>query len=308
MPSLEIAAARLRQGFFCALVSSFLLWSAHAGASTPQPVISGTPAASIVAGRYYAFTPKASGPSGHTLSFSITGQPKWAGFNRISGQLLGTPTAASAGRYSNIVITVSDGAARASLPPFAITVTAAASAAPSISGAPATTIAAGSYYAFTPKASGPKGHPLTFSISGQPAWAGFNRVSGQLLGTPTAANAGRYSNIVITVSDGAATASLAPFAITVSGAPPAATSSVTINWTPPTENVDGSTLTNLAGYHLYYGTSASSLTHVVNITNPGLAAYVVSDLSAATYYFAVASVNANGTESPRSTVVSAVVR
>ena len=308
MSSLNAAAARLRYGALCALASVALFSSPYAAATAP-PVITGTPAASIVAGRYYAFTPKASGPTGYPLSFSISGRPAWAGFNRVSGQLLGTPTAANVGRYSNIVITASDGVASASLPPFSITVVNPSNTTPTISGTPAATIAAGTYYAFTPKASGPKGYPLSFSISGQPAWVGFNRVSGQLLGTPTAANVGQYSNIVITVSDGSAKASLAPFSITVTGsAPQASTGSVTINWMPPTENVDGSTLTNLAGYHLYYGTSQSSLTHVVNITNPGLATYVVSDLPAATYYFAVTSLNTNGTESPRSSLVSAVVQ
>jgi hypothetical protein len=82
----------------------------------------------------------------------------------------------------------------------------------------------------------------------------------------------------------------------------------TVGWTPPTENTDGSTLTNLAGYHLYYGTSHSNLSHVVNITNPGLASYVLSNLAAGTWYAAVAAVNANGVESPRSAVVSAVIQ
>jgi hypothetical protein len=83
---------------------------------------------------------------------------------------------------------------------------------------------------------------------------------------------------------------------------------VTIAWTPPTENTNGSVLTNLAGYHLYYGTTQSNLTKVVDITNPGLAAYVVSDLSSGTWYFALTSVNSAGVESARSTVISTVVQ
>ena len=77
---------------------------------------------------------------------------------------------------------------------------------------------------------------------------------------------------------------------------------------PPTQNTDGSTLTNLAGYHIYYGTSQSSLTNVVNITNPGLATYVLSNLSAATWYFAMTSITSTGAENPRSPVVSYTVR
>ena len=212
MPSSKLATACLRHAALCALASISLLSSSHARASTLTPVISGTPATTVLAGHYYAFTPYASGPKGYSLTFSISGKPAWAGFNRVSGQLLGTATAANVGQYSNIVITVSDGAASKSLPAFSIMVSGSSSAKPTISGTPAATILAGQYYAFTPKATG---YPLTYSISGKPAWAGFNKVSGQLLGTPTAANVGKYSNIVITVSDSVASSSLAAFSITV---------------------------------------------------------------------------------------------
>jgi hypothetical protein len=83
--------------------------------------------------------------------------------------------------------------------------------------------------------------------------------------------------------------------------------SVTINWTPPTENTNGSPLTNLAGYNIHYGTSSASLTKTISISNPGIATYVVSNLTPGKYYFAVAAVNSTGTESPLSAQVSATV-
>jgi len=93
-----------------------------------------------------------------------------------------------------------------------------------------------------------------------------------------------------------------------SSTPPKKTSdSVTINWTPPTENTNGSPLTNLAGYDIHYGTSSGSLTKKISISNPGIATYVVSNLAAGKYYFAVAAVNSSGTESPLSAQVSATV-
>ena len=55
------------------------------------PVISGTPAASIVAGQAYSFQPSASDPNGDTLTFSISGKPAWATFNTSTGRLNGTP-------------------------------------------------------------------------------------------------------------------------------------------------------------------------------------------------------------------------
>ena len=81
----------------------------------------------------------------------------------------------------------------------------------------------------------------------------------------------------------------------------------TLDWTPPTENSDGSVLTNLAGYTVYYGTSPSSLTQSVKVTNPGLATYTMQNLPAGTWYFAVTSYSSAGVESARSGVVSTTI-
>ena len=83
--------------------------------------------------------------------------------------------------------------------------------------------------------------------------------------------------------------------------------SVTISWVPPTENTDGTALTNLSGYDIHYGTASHKYTQTVTVSNPGLARYVMSNLSSGTYYFAVAAVNVSGTESPLSTEVTATV-
>lgn len=309
----NIAAARPRLGVFCALVScSSLLWASHADANTP-PTISGAPPTTATDGKVYTFTPHASDADGNALSFSVKNKPDWASFSIATGTLSGTPV--WAGTDGAIVISVSDGHASASLPSFSIKVSPATTTAPApkantpptISGTPPTTATDGRLYSFTPKASDANGDKLSFSIRNKPDWATFSSSTGMLSGTPVWT--GTDGAIAISVSDGHTSVSLPSFSITIGrSAPSTGTSAVTINWTPPTQNIDGSTLTNLAGYHLYYGTSASSLTHVVNITNPGLATYVVSNLSAATWYFAVTSINSKGTESPRSSVVSAVVQ
>jgi len=90
------------------------------------------------------------------------------------------------------------------------------------------------------------------------------------------------------------------------GIPPVkvADGSATLDWTPPTENSDGSVLTNLAGYTVYYGTAPDKLTQSVKLTNPGLTAYTVSNLSSGTWYFSVSSYSASGVESTRTGVVS----
>jgi hypothetical protein len=78
----------------------------------------------------------------------------------------------------------------------------------------------------------------------------------------------------------------------------------TLDWLPPTENSDGSTLTNLAGYTVYYGTSPDNLAQSVKVSNPGLTAYAVTGLTSGTWYFAVTSYSADGVESSRTTTVS----
>jgi hypothetical protein len=83
--------------------------------------------------------------------------------------------------------------------------------------------------------------------------------------------------------------------------------SATLDWMPPTENSDGTVLTNLAGYTVYYGTSPSSLTQSVKVTNPGLASYTMGNLPSGTWYFAVTSYSSAGIESTRSGVVSATI-
>lgn len=91
-------------------------------------------------------------------------------------------------------------------------------------------------------------------------------------------------------------------------APPVASAGVvTLNWLPPTENVDGTPLTDLAGYDIHYGTASGDYTKKIAVSNPGIATYVVSDLTPGTYYFSVAAVNADGTESPLSSEVRATV-
>jgi hypothetical protein len=93
---------------------------------------------------------------------------------------------------------------------------------------------------------------------------------------------------------------------TASSNPPAA-GSVTISWAAPTANTDGSAAA-LKGYRLYYGTSPTDLSHTIDINNPSQLSQLVGNLSAATWYFAVASVSSTGAESVLSNPVSATVK
>jgi len=81
----------------------------------------------------------------------------------------------------------------------------------------------------------------------------------------------------------------------------------TLDWLPPTQNSDGTILTNLAGYTVYYGTDPNNLSKSVKVSNPGLASYTVTGLTSGTWYFAVTSYSADGVESTRTATVTTTI-
>jgi Putative Ig domain len=272
------------------------------------PVISGTPSTAVQVATSYAFIPVASDAQNSSLTFSIANKPAWASFSSRSGRLSGTPSSTQAGTYSNVIIRVSDGWLSSSLPAFSITVTAApittpTNSAPVISGTPATSVQVGSAYSFTPRATDADGNMLAFSVSNKPSWAAFSTATGGLTGTPTSAQAGSYAGIAISVSDGKATASLPVFGVTVNP-PTLATGNATLAWTAPSQNTDGSALTNLAGFKVYHGTSATALNDVVQIEGAASTGYTYPLLTAGTHYFAVSAYTSGGLESALSAVGS----
>ncbi|TCK60450.1 DUF1566 domain-containing protein [Seleniivibrio woodruffii] len=212
------------------------------------PTIAGTPAYTIGNGDSYSFSPTASDADNDTLTFSITNKPEWATFSTTTGALTGT---AVTGTYTGITISVTDGKATTSLAPFTITVTPSAPVnnAPTITGTPATAVYRNASYSFTPTgADADSGDTLTYSIANKPDWATFNQTTGTLTGT---AAAGIFSNIVITVSDGKATADLAAFTITVTNRAPSisgtpttsAETGASYSFTPAGADADSDTLT-----------------------------------------------------------------
>ena len=174
-----------------------------------------------------------------------------------------------------------------------------------ISGRPITTIATGTYLSFQPAAVSTAGRPLSFSIANKPGWAQFDSSTGRLFGSVTLANLGLYDRIVISVTDGAARASLAAFPIVVVANP--SYSTVVLDWQPPTVNTDASPLVDLAGYHIYFGNAPNALSNRIDVANPGLASYVIIGLGAGTWYFALSGYNSGGAEGELSEVISRVM-
>lgn len=175
--------------------------------------------------------------------------------------------------------------------------------APTIAGSAPVSASVGQAYAFNPTAADPDGDSLTWSIQNKPAWATFNASTGRLSGTPSSSDIGSYSNIIISVSDGSASASLAGYRITVGAG---VVGSATLSWTAPSQREDGSALTNLAGYRIYYGRDAGNLSTTINV-GTGLSSYVIDNLSAGTWYFAMTAIDGAGVESGRTSAVSKTI-
>ena len=270
------------------------------------PSISGAPSANIDVGDTYSFTPSASDADDDSLTFAVRNKPAWASFDSTNGRLSGTPTLGDVGTDSGIVISVSDGSDTSSLAGFSITVNMDdTNTAPTISGTPAPSVNQGQGYSFTPVANDADGDTLAFSISGRPAWASFDTATGALTGTPDAADIGVYTNIIISVSDGQASTSLPAFSITIDAI---SLGSVTLSWTAPTENEDGTPLTDLAGFKIYQGQTGDNFVEIVTIDNPSVTTYRVENLAPGTYEFVATSFNSIGVESMYSRAATKTVQ
>ncbi|MBC8024482.1 MAG: putative Ig domain-containing protein [Steroidobacteraceae bacterium] len=176
--------------------------------------------------------------------------------------------------------------------------------APTISGSPATAAITGRAWTFTPTATDPNGDRLTFEIQNRPAWATFDTATGRLSGTPTASNIGSFANVVISTTDGTGRASLPAFSINVSAV---ASGTATVAWTAPTTRSDGTALTNLVGYRIYYGVGPNSFDNVIEVNTVGVMNYVVENLSAGTWYFAVSARDSSGAESGLSSAATKTI-
>jgi hypothetical protein len=173
-----------------------------------------------------------------------------------------------------------------------------------LSGTPAASVTVGSAYQFEPTVSA--GGSVKFSVQGQPAWMAFNSATGALTGTPTASQEGSTGQITITGSNGTSSASIGPFVVHVSAAA-AVSGSAALSWIPPTHNTNGTLITDLAGYHIYYGTNADDLSTMITVDGGSSTAYTVTGLTAGTYYFSVVAYNSEGVDSPDSNLESKTI-
>lgn len=118
--------------------------------------------------------------------------------------------------------------------------------------------------------------------SGHPSWDGDKLASGSQA-LPEITLSGTYSLTLSCMFAGDRTARL--------------------TWTPPTQNTDGSALTNLAGYRVYHSTDQATLGAATAIPVTGTE-HLFSDLAPGTWYFGVVAVNGQGVASAMSNVTS----
>jgi Putative Ig domain len=177
-----------------------------------------------------------------------------------------------------------------------------------LQGVAPTKVIVGANYYFRPTVT-PSSAGVTFTASGLPAWLDFDGGTGALHGIPAAKDEGTTGHIAIAANNGGSGASLTPFTIQVSAAASqsAATGAVKLSWVAPTKNTDGSPVTDLAGYHIYYGTSAGELTNTIEITGAASTTYVIGDLTTGTYYFSVLAYNSAGLDSGQSNVADETI-
>jgi hypothetical protein len=86
------------------------------------------------------------------------------------------------------------------------------------------------------------------------------------------------------------------------------TGSAILTWQPPALNTDGSPITDLAAFKVYWGTTQGTYSQSTKISNVAARTHTVTGLAKGTWYFVVTALNSQGTESPYSNVWSKTVQ
>jgi len=78
----------------------------------------------------------------------------------------------------------------------------------------------------------------------------------------------------------------------------------TLTWTAPTQNTDGTPLTDLAGFKVHYGATSGSYSVINDYPDPNQTTAVITPLTPGMWFFVATAYNAIGTESDFSGEVS----
>jgi hypothetical protein len=292
------------------------------------PVISGNPATQATEGSAYSFTPSASDPDGDMLSFSVSNLPAWASFDATSGTLAGTPASSDAGLYSNIVISVTDGTDTASLAAFSINVEALQLGGVFDFSTTTASVNEGDIVYVTITRSndadeasieyGTHGITAISSTAGGDDYTGFSPilvnfakgetskvVSVQTLDNAEAEDTETFEIFLTSPSAGYELDVNSVVTVSITDNDEAQTGSVTLSWSAPSTREDGSSLSmsEIAGYKIYMGESASELTLVLDINDNSVDTHTLNDLLVGTHFFAITTYDTDGNESGLSNIV-----
>jgi hypothetical protein len=101
-----------------------------------------------------------------------------------------------------------------------------------------------------------------------------------------------YYRLVVSIGSETKKGKIMSFTTSPAGTPQ---NSTTVKWIPPTENEDGTLLTDLAGYKVYYGTSSLNYSSSVDVGY--VTQFKLYNLPPGTWYFAVTAYDTLGNES-----------
>ena len=158
---------------------------------------------------------------------------------------------------------------------------------------------------------------LTYYIAG---WNSTGKVTVTLAGAPTYtttfSSSTTFSRVVtlkfradapgtlrVTYSQTAGTGSINMQAAALSQA----ASSTILTWAAPALNSDGSPLTDLAAFKVYWGTTQGAYSQSTKIASATARTYTVNGLTTGKWYFVVTALNSTGDESPYSSVWSKTI-
>ena len=128
------------------------------------------------------------------------------------------------------------------------------------------------------------------SCTASGGWSGSQQTSGTLLVGPLTQN----TTFSLTCSgDGGNVIEM--LMVSVEG-------QLALSWTAPTENVDGTPLTDLAGYRIYYGDSSRDYSDMADVADPVATTHSITLISGS-YYVAMTALDADGNESAYSNEV-----
>ena len=84
----------------------------------------------------------------------------------------------------------------------------------------------------------------------------------------------------------------------------AAAGTATLSWNAPTSNTNGTPITPLKGYTIYYGNSETSMTQSLVVSGTATTGAEITGLGSGTWYFAVSADAADGAQSAKSDIGS----